>query len=129
MAESRPVSPEPSGERNAAKDRQALDRLEARISAARQKLEPKRRADPGKYHSLTLAWRMVLELVIGCGIGAGLGHGLDLMLGTGPLLLIVFGALGLAAGVKTMMSSAHEVQRRYEAQRIAAEEGGARGEQ
>lgn len=129
MAEPRPPTPEKTGGRIAAKEREALDQLEARINAARDQLNPKRNTEPGKFQSLTLAWRMVLELVIGCGIGAGLGHGLDLMVGTGPLLLVVFGALGLAAGVKTMLASAREMQRRSAQQQEAADEGGARGEQ
>lgn len=129
MAEARPVSPGSNGGRIAAKEREALDQLDARIAAARHELAPKRNTEPGKYQSLSVAWRMVLELVIGCGLGAGLGHGLDEMFGTGPLLLIIFGAIGFAAGVKTMMASARDMQRKFEAQRIAAENGGARGEQ
>jgi ATP synthase protein I len=59
-----------------------------------------------------LAWRMVTELVIGVLMGAGIGWGIDGVAGTLPLFLLIFGLLGFAAGVRTMMRSAAEVQRR-----------------
>lgn len=58
---------------------------------------------------------MVIELVAGLGIGFGIGYGLDALFGTSPWLMIVFIFLGFAAGVKTMMRSAQEVQARQEA--------------
>ena len=63
------------------------------------------------HHSAAhLAWRMVIELVVGLVIGFGIGYGLDSVFGTIPLFLVVFILLGFAAGVKTMMRSAKEVQ-------------------
>jgi F0F1-type ATP synthase assembly protein I len=59
-----------------------------------------------------LAWRMVIELVAGLGIGFGIGYGLDALLGTRPWLMVVFTLLGFIAGVKTMIRSAEEVQRK-----------------
>ena len=114
MAGMRPGSPEgegeAAGEREA--DRDALDRLSRRIDAVREQIEPPpRKTSPGKYQALTLAWRMVLELVIGCAIGAAIGYAIDEVAATGPLFLAVFGLLGFAAGVKTMMASAAQVRR------------------
>lgn len=64
-----------------------------------------------EHHSQAqLAWRMVIELVAGLGIGFGIGYGLDFLLGTTPWLMVVFVLLGFAAGVKTMISSAKEMQ-------------------
>lgn len=120
MADPRPEMSENNQTTKVAEERAALERLDMRINAARDDLKPKTRSGASKYHSLSLAWRMVLELVIGFAIGAGLGHGLDLMLGTGPWLLILFGALGLAAGVKTMFASAKEVSRQMKQQESAA---------
>lgn len=53
---------------------------------------------------------MVIELVAGLGIGFGIGYGLDSLLGTKPILMVLFIFLGFAAGVKTMMRSAQEAQ-------------------
>lgn len=45
-------------------------------------------------------------------MGLGIGYGLDHLLGTLPLFLIIFIMLGFAAGVRTMMRTAEEVQRK-----------------
>lgn len=83
-----------------------------RIAAARQASRPKPRRDKGEYTAASYAWRMVIELVMGVMIGAAMGWGLDWLLGSLPLFLIVFVLLGFAAGVRTMMRSAEEMQRR-----------------
>ena len=70
---------------------------------------PKPRVDE-HYSQANLAWRMVIELVAGLGIGFGIGYGLDSLFGTLPIFLVLFTLLGLAAGVKTMLRSATEVQ-------------------
>ena len=72
------------------------------------------------YSQAQLAWRMVIELVAGLLIGLGIGYGLDTLLGTMPIFLVLFIGFGLAAGVKTMLRSAREVQNR-QAARAAAE--------
>ena len=53
---------------------------------------------------------MVVELVAGLGIGFGIGYGLDSLFGTIPIFLVLFTLLGLAAGVKTMLRTAQEIQ-------------------
>ncbi|HSG35960.1 MAG TPA: AtpZ/AtpI family protein, partial [Paracoccaceae bacterium] len=62
------------------------------------------------YSQAQLAWRMVIELVAGLGIGFIVGYGLDSLLGTMPIFLVIFIFFGLAAGIKTMLRSAKEVQ-------------------
>ena len=86
-----------------------LEQLEEKIAAARKLQEPKPRADE-HYSQAHLAWRMVIELVAGLGIGFGIGYGLDSLLGTLPIFLVLFTLLGLAAGIKTMLRSAQEIQ-------------------
>ncbi len=54
---------------------------------------------------------MVIELVSGMAIGFGLGYGLDVLFGTLPILMIVFTLLGFVAGVRTMLSTAREIQK------------------
>lgn len=92
-----------------APDPNDLETLSARIQAA------KTEKDPGKqfhdHHSAAgAAWRMVIELVVGLGMGFGIGFGLDHLFGTIPIFLVVFTLLGFAAGVRTMMRTAAEIQ-------------------
>ena len=86
-----------------------MKRLEDRIAAAKKAQDPKPRADE-HYSAANLAWRMVIEMVSGLGIGFGIGYGLDSLFGTTPIFLVLFTLLGLAAGVKTMLRSAQEIQ-------------------
>ena len=88
---------------------QQLAQLEAKIHAAKKRGAPKPRADE-HYSQANLAWRMVIELVAGLGIGFGIGYGLDWLFGTLPIFMVLFVMLGLAAGVKTMLRSAKEIQ-------------------
>jgi ATP synthase protein I len=82
---------------------------------------PAKRHQDSQYSQANLAWRMVVELVAGLAIGFGIGYGLDYLLGTMPIFMVLFIFAGLAAGVKTMLRSAKEVQERKAAE--AAEEG------
>lgn len=86
-----------------------LKALEERIAKAKGAQAPKPHTEE-HYSQAQLAWRMVIELVAGLGIGFGIGYGLDALFGTRPFLMVVFTLLGFAAGVKTMIRSAHEIQ-------------------
>ena len=100
----------------APEDRSAkLDELDRRIQEARKGREPARRRADEKFTMANMAWRMTLELVVGGMVGAALGWGLDQLFGTLPLFLIVFILLGFAAGIRTVMRSAEEVQRQQAA--------------
>ena len=90
-------------------DKAKMEALSARINAVKEVHAPKPR-QPDHHSQAQLAWRMVIELVAGLGIGFGMGYGLDALFGTSPWFMIVFIFLGFAAGVKTMMRSAAEVQ-------------------
>lgn len=105
-----------------------LKALEARIAAARQAHAPKRPHQEEHYSQANIAWRMVTELVAGLGIGFGIGYGLDWALGTRPFLMVLFILLGFAAGVKTMMRTAAEVQRKRQGERAAPEDKPGQGE-
>jgi len=85
-----------------------LKALEARIAAA--KGETRKSQSEEHYSQANMAWRMVIELVAGLGIGFGIGYGLDILFGTMPVFMVLFIILGLAAGVKTMLRSAREMQ-------------------
>ena len=96
-------------------EREALDALDRRIAAARESANPRKSVGAEKFGAASLAWRMVTELVVGMAIGLGMGWGLDVLFGSMPAFLVLFGLLGFAAGVRTMMRSAVEVQKRNEA--------------
>jgi ATP synthase protein I len=102
-------------------ERRRLEELEARIAAAKAAQAPKPRMDE-HYSQAQLAWRMVIELVAGLGIGFGIGYGLDSLLGTLPIFLVLFTLAGLAAGIKTMLRSAQEVQEKKIAELATREE-------
>ncbi|MFV0245012.1 MAG: AtpZ/AtpI family protein [Qingshengfaniella sp.] len=84
--------------------------LDARLTAARASIAPRKSHQEQKYSQANMAWRMVTELVAGLGIGFGVGYGLDWLFGTTPFLMVLFILLGFAAGVKTMMRTAAEMQ-------------------
>ena len=91
-------------------DNDPLRDLGQRIQSAKQSYEVEPKAED--HHSgLQHAWRMVIELVSGMAIGFGLGYGLDALFGTLPILMIVFTLLGFVAGVRTMLSTAREIQK------------------
>jgi ATP synthase protein I len=106
-------------------DADRLKALEAKIAALKKPAKVKDHSEE-HYSQAQLAWRMVIELVAGLGIGFGIGYGLDTLFGTMPVFLVLFIFFGLAAGVKTMMRSAAEVQLKQ--QRAAQEKGDARGD-
>ncbi len=92
-----------------ARETERLKALEERIARAKKATEPKPHMDE-HYSRAQLAWRMVVELVAGLMIGFGIGYGLDSLFGTIPIFLVLFTLLGFAAGVKTMVRSAQEIQ-------------------
>jgi ATP synthase protein I len=67
--------------------------------------------DNQAFKSAHIGWRMVLELVIGIIIGVVLGFTLDSFLDTSPIFLIILIFLGFAAGVRTMIKTAKEIDR------------------
>ena len=100
-------------------DASRLDALEARLRQARP--APAKPHGDEHYSQASLAWRMVIELVAGLGIGFVIGYGIDRLLGTLPIFLVIFIFLGLAAGIRTMLRSAQEAQRKQDA--LAAPKG------
>ena len=69
----------------------------------------KSNSDNKAFKSAHIGWRMVLELVIGIIIGVILGFSLDSFLNTSPVFLIILIFLGFAAGVRTMIKTAKEI--------------------
>ena len=89
-------------------DPKDLHKLQAKIDALKTKEETPKVEE--HYSQAQHAWRMVIELVSGLGIGFVIGYGIDWVLGTLPVFLVIFTLLGFVAGVKTMVRTAQELQ-------------------
>ncbi len=106
----------------ASPDPEKLKELENRIARVRATNAPKPVKE--EHHTMAnMAWRMVIELVAGIAIGFGIGFGLDWLFGTMPIFLILFIGLGMAAGIRTMMRTADEVQKMHTAQAAEDKKG------
>jgi ATP synthase protein I len=93
-------------------DPDRLRALEARLQQVKDQARPSARPSTGKGFSQgEVAWRMVIELVTGMMIGMGIGYGIDVLAGTLPVFLAIFTLLGFAAGVKTMLGTAAQLNR------------------
>lgn len=99
-----------------------LQRLDEKIAAAKRATDPRPQVED-HYSAASQGWRMVIELVAGLGIGFGVGYGIDTLFGTMPIFLVLFVFLGFAAGVKTMLRTAQEIQARKAAGEPAKDEG------
>jgi len=87
-------------------DPERLRALEAKLAKIRGKpVEVKSEMGKG-FSQGEVAWRMIIELCTGMILGLGIGYGLDMLLGTLPIFLILFAGIGFAAGVKTMLGTA-----------------------
>lgn len=87
-----------------------LKRLEDRLAAARSAREAPAPRGGREFTQGSLAWRMVTELVVGMLLGLGIGLGLDSLLGTRPVFLVIFALLGFGGGVRAMLRTAAEVR-------------------
>lgn len=91
-------------------DPERLAQLEARIEALKGQTERKPRASAAGFSQGEVAWRMVVELVTGMGLGLAIGYGIDTLAGTMPIFLVIFALFGFAAGIKTMLGTAKEIE-------------------
>ncbi len=92
-------------------DPERLDALEKRLAAAKKGQEPEAREE-SHISQAQHGWRMVTELVAGLLLGFGIGYGIDTLAGTLPWFMIIFTLLGFVAGVRAMMRTAEEVQKK-----------------
>jgi ATP synthase protein I len=100
-----------------------LRSLEEKLAKARAK--PEETPKTGTTFSQgELAWRMVIELVVGVCLGLAIGYGLDAVFGTRPVFLVIFVLFGFAAGVRTMMRTAGQMTGQTAAKAPPTDEGG-----
>jgi ATP synthase protein I len=70
-------------------------------------IEPEERSSRGT--SMGIAFRLTTELVAGLVVGGGIGLLLDKWLGTGPVFLLIFFVLGMAAGILNVFRTAKQL--------------------
>ena len=83
-----------------------LDKLDRKLEEFKSKKE---KVSSRQIKVQNDGWRMIIELVTGMLLGVSLGLGLDYMIGSEPIFLIIFSLLGFMAGVKTMMATAKKM--------------------
>ena len=98
-----------------------LKSLEKKIEAAKKVVEPVQPVQ-NKFSAAEVGWRMIIELTAGVFIGFGLGYGLDFLFDTKPVFILIMTLFGFAAGVKTMMRSARELQDKERSAKGSTEE-------
>jgi ATP synthase protein I len=83
--------------------RQRIDDIDARLRAARGKVEKPRETNAqssGMSHRQTsVAYRILVDMIAGLLVGGFLGYWLDRWMGWAPYSLVVGLVLGLAAGI------------------------------
>jgi ATP synthase protein I len=107
-------------------DPERLRALEARISKVKNAARPEKTQTGKAFSQGEVAWRMVIELVVGMLLGLSIGYGLDHVFGTQPILLVIFAMVGFAAGVRTMLGTAKQMAVRQTQQDEAARAAGDR---
>lgn len=85
-----------------------LKDLGSRLNKARPKPPPD---VPSRGNAMGLAFRLATELVAGLVVGGLIGWFLDNWLGTSPLMLLSFFALGAAAGILNVIRTARQMQK------------------
>ena len=103
-----------------------LESLEEKIKAAKKAVKPEQPVQ-NKFSAAEVGWRMIIELTAGVFIGFGLGYGLDFLFDTKPVFILILTLFGFAAGVKTMMRSARDLQDKELAAQFSKEEDGIDG--
>ena len=103
-------------------DPDRLRALEARLEKVKEKPKAEATTTAKGFSQGEVAWRMVIELGVGIVLGLGIGYGIDVLAGTLPIFLVIFTLLGFAAGIKTMLRTARELEQKAAA---AAKDKGA----
>jgi len=101
---------EPSG-RDQDGIRRRLDTLGERLAEVQARHAPVPPPDAkARGEALGLAMRLGVELVAGVAVGGFIGWALDRWLGSAPFLMVVFLALGAAAGIVNVFRTAKAMQ-------------------
>jgi ATP synthase protein I len=110
MAGAENESGRPESGRDTRTIRQRLDALEGKLATVEGRRKPPPEDQEGRGRAMGQALRLATELVAGVAIGGGIGWALDRLLGTAPLLMVVFLFLGGAAGIMNVVRTAKSMQ-------------------
>jgi len=88
-------------------DHEELRALGSRLDEVRRREEARKVKPPPT--SLGIAFRFSTELFAALIVGAAIGWGLDRLFKTAPTLMLVFGILGVAAGIRNVIRAAKEI--------------------
>ncbi len=101
--------------------RERSDAIGKRLDEVKARRVPLQAADArARGEAFARAFRFVAELLVGVGVGGLIGWALDRWLGTGPWLLVLFVALGFAAGMLNVIRAAQKAQAEAVASQLAA---------
>ncbi|MFZ3034333.1 MAG: AtpZ/AtpI family protein [Parvibaculum sp.] len=102
-------------------DSHARDELKSNLADFEARLQKKQKAHQqpqntaARSSAMGIAFRLTTELVAGIFVGGGIGLLLDKWLGTGPLFLLIFFVLGMAAGILNVFRTAKQLSAQAEA--------------
>ncbi|MEO6299150.1 MAG: AtpZ/AtpI family protein [Paracoccaceae bacterium] len=103
-----------------------LRSLEQKLAKAQKKPVEQATTTGASFSQGELAWRMVIELVVGVCLGLAIGYGLDVLFGTMPIFLVIFVLFGFAAGVRTMMRTANQMTAQAVSKQAVSKQMGAK---
>ena len=101
-------------------DSHARDELKSELADFEARLQKKQKAHQqpqntaARSSAMGIAFRLTTELVAGIFVGGGIGLLLDKWLGTGPLFLLIFFSLGMAAGIMNVFKTAKQLSAQAE---------------
>lgn len=100
-------------------DSHARDDLKSELADFEARLRKKQKAHlqphtAARSSAMGIAFRLTTELVAGIFVGGGIGLLLDKWLGTGPLFLLIFFLLGMAAGIMNVFKTAKQLSAQAE---------------
>jgi ATP synthase protein I len=100
--------------------RKRSDSIGKRLEEAKARRAPPQAGDErARGEAFARAFRFVAELIAGVGVGGFIGWALDRQFGTAPWLLVVFVALGFAAGLLNVIRAAQKAQDEAAAAQLA----------
>ena len=101
--------------------RRRSEALGKRLGDVKSRRRPVQTGDErARGEAYSRAFRFASELVAGVAVGGFIGWALDRWLGTAPWLLVLFVALGFAAGMLNIIRLAQKAQAEAEASQLAA---------
>ncbi len=100
--------------------RKRSDSIGKRLEEAKARRAPPASGDErARGEAFAKAFRFVAELIAGVGVGGLIGWALDRLLGTAPWLMVLFVALGFAAGLLNVIRAAQKAQDEAAAAQLA----------